>query len=584
MSQQEPRCPFAAEPVYPRPAPYKKHFFWRLLKGLHSWFGLLSDVDFQIPIGSVQFLGLNLFLVNDPATVKRVMVDAVEDFPKHPYTLWILEPLIGRAIFSVNGAEWARQRRLVDQAFQVAQLRRVLPQMQGAVEAMVSRLDAAIATEPVTIEIDEEMTLVTADVIVRTILSRPLQAAEAAGIFDAFARYQRRAGQALMLRFLRLPQDKLQAYLGRHASTIRGWIRDAIDARLDDSLDVPPDTGLANWSEAASSAAVSRSDAADPLPSGAAYKGVHNVGHLGKRSPATQVTSATPASPDPPSTQEATNQTAADVPTEVPPQDLLQALIDARDPDTGDQFSREELLDQVCFLFLAGHETSASSLGMAVYLLSCFPEAQARLRAEVLELLSSQPGAPDGTSADAPGCSNRPLTFEDLRQLPYAAAVFNETLRLYPPVSFFIRESQSEGVLVDRRCPMRSLVTISPWVVQRQEGQWPQPHAFDPERFLSDSAASAAQSSQNRQLARDVWLPFGLGPRKCPGAAFALQEAQLVLAELVRRYELLPAEGPAPDLVGRLTLRSRNGIRVKLRRLPAMMTSSDNVIVDAHDH
>ena len=499
LPSQASRCPLASEPVYPRPAPYKKHFFWRLLKGLHSWFGLLSDVDFQIPIGSVQFLGLNLFLVNDPATVKRLMVDEVDAYPKHPYTLWILEPLIGRAIFSVNGPEWARQRRLVDQAFQVAQLRRVLPQMQGAVEAMVARLDAEIAAgtttvqppaAPVTVEIDQEMTLVTADVIVRTILSRPLEAAEAEEIFGAFARYQRRAGQALMLRFLRLPQDKLQAYLGRHARTIRDWIRSAIDARL------------------------------DPV------QGDHNC--------------VQPA------------QGSGDHPQ--PPQDLLQALIDARDPETGDRFSRDALLDQVCFLFLAGHETSASSLGMAVYLLSCFPEAQARLRAEVRSLLGSQTGAPEGP--------DRPLCFEDLRLLPYAAAVFNETLRLYPPVSFFIRESQSEGELVDRRCPMRSLVTISPWVIQRQEGQWPQPHAFDPARFLAESA-----NTDDRRLGRDVWLPFGLGPRKCPGAAFALQEAVLVLAELVRRYELLPADGPAPDLVGRLTLRSRNGIRVRLRRL-----------------
>jgi cytochrome P450 len=200
---------------------------------------------------------------------------------------------------------------------------------------------------------------------------------------------------------------------------------------------------------------------------------------------------------------------------------------------------------------------------MAVYLLSCFPEAQARLRAEVMELLGSQAGAPDSSTAQAP---DRPLTFDDLRQLPYAAAVFNETLRLYPPVSFFIRESQQDGELVDRRCPMRSLVTISPWVIQRQEGQWPQPHAFNPERFLTSAASSSsADSARDRQLARDVWLPFGLGPRKCPGAAFALQEALLVLAELVRRYELLPADGPQPDLVGRLTLRSRNGIRVKLR-------------------
>ena len=125
--------PLVPEPIHPKPAPYTKNFAWRLLKGLHSWFGLLSDVDFRIPIGSVQVLGLNLFLVNEPQTVKRLMVDAVEDFPKHPFTLWILEPLIGHAIFSVNGEEWEQQRRLVDQAFQVAQLRRVLPQMRRSV-------------------------------------------------------------------------------------------------------------------------------------------------------------------------------------------------------------------------------------------------------------------------------------------------------------------------------------------------------------------------------------------------------------------------------------------------------------------
>jgi cytochrome P450 len=462
----------APEPLYPRPAPYQRLFIWRLLQGLRSWFGLLSDVDFRIPIGSVRFLGLNLFLVNQPAAVKRVLVDAVEDFPKHPFTLWILEPLIGRAIFSVNGAEWARQRCLLDQAFQVAQLRRVLPQMQGAVEAMLARLEAtagaggAAAEQPVTVEIDQEMTLVTADVIVRTILSRPLQAAEAAGIFDAFARYQRRAGRALMLRLLRLPQRRLQAYLHRHAFTIRHWIDGAIEERLADS------TGG---------------------------------------------------------------------------NDLLQALIEARDPDTGSRFSRAELLDQVCFLFLAGHETSASALGMAAYLLATYPEVQQRLRQELTAVLAGRSG---------------PLRFDDLRNLPYPVAVFNETLRLYPPVSFFIREAQQEGELVDRRCPLRSLVTISPWVVQRQEGQWPEPHGFRPERFLAEGA-----SAEERQLARDVWLPFGLGPRKCPGAAFALQEALLVLAELVRRYELLPDPRHAPDLVARLTLRSRNGIPLRLRRL-----------------
>ena len=495
-------CPLAQVPVYPKPAPYKKHFVWRLFKGLHSWLGLLSDVDFRIPIGSVQVRGLHLVLLNEPQAVKRVLVEEVEAFPKHPITLWILEPLIGRAIFSVNGAEWARQRRLVDQAFQSAQLRRVLPQMRGAVEALLERLDRQLAHsverggEPdglVSIEIDAEMTLVTADVILRTILSRPLQGDEAAGIFRAFARYQRRAGQALMLRFLRLSERRLQAYLGRHASTIRSWIGAAIEARLG-------------------------GDASG------CYGSDHNCDHIAD-------------------TPEATSSRPS------PPPDLLQALLEARDPDTGTGLSREELVDQVCFLFLAGHETSASALGMAAYLLATIPAVQQTMRQELQAVLGDRPG---------------PLTFDDLRQLPYAVAVFNETLRLYPPVSFFIREAQQEGELVDRRCPLRSLVTISPWVVQRQEGQWPQPHGFAPERFLAEGG-----STEDRQLARDAWLPFGLGPRKCPGAAFALQEALLVLAELVRRYELLPEPGHAPDLVARLTLRSRNGIPLRLRRWPA---------------
>ena len=371
----------------------------------------------------------------------------------------------------MNGEEWSQQRRLVDQAFQVAQLQRVLPQMEGAVEALMARLEAQVAGDLAagrSVDADAEMTLVAADVIVRTILSRPLEGAEAEAIFAAFTRYQKRAGRALMLRFLRLSRRRLQGYLATHAAPIRAWIAAEIDARL------------------------------------------------------------VAASP--------------------PGDDLLAALIAARDPDTGAGFSRDELVDQVCFLFLAGHETSASALGMAVYLLGCFPEVQQRLRAEVLQVLGSRAGALD-----------RPLGFEDLRQLSYGAAIFSETLRLYPPVSFFMREAQGDTELAGSRCPMRALVALSPWVIQRHEQHWSEPNAFRPERFLSDANAD------DRRWARDAFLPYGLGPRKCPGAAFAQQEALLVLAELVRRFEVLPDPGHEPELVARLTLRSRNGIRVRLR-------------------
>ena len=466
-----PTSPDANEPIYPPPEPYTPNFLRRIRRGLYSWFGLLNEWDFRIPVGAMRFMGLNLLLVNDPAAVRQVMVSEVEAFPKHPYTLWILEPLIGRAIFSVNGEEWSQQRRLVDQAFQVAQLQRVLPQMEGAVEALMARLEAQVAGDLAagrSVDADAEMTLVAADVIVRTILSRPLEGAEAEAIFAAFTRYQKRAGRALMLRFLRLSRRRLQGYLATHAAPIRAWIAAEIDARL------------------------------------------------------------VAASP--------------------PGDDLLAALIAARDPDTGAGFSREELVDQVCFLFLAGHETSASALGMAVYLLGCFPEVQQRLRAEVLQVLGSRAGALD-----------RPLGFEDLRQLSYGAAIFSETLRLYPPVSFFMREAQGDTELAGSRCPMRSLVALSPWVIQRHEQHWSEPNAFRPERFLSDANAD------DRRWARDAFLPYGLGPRKCPGAAFAQQEALLVLAELVRRFEVLPDPEHEPELVARLTLRSRNGIRVRLR-------------------
>ena len=461
------------EPVYPPPQPYTPNFLRRIRRGLYSWFGLLNEWDFRIPVGALRFMGLNLLLVNEPAAVRQVMVSEVEAFPKHPYMLWILEPLIGRGIFAVNGEEWAQQRRLLDQAFQMAQLQRVMPQMAAACQASLARLEAQVAGDLVagrSVDADAEMTLVTADVIVRTILSRSLEGAEAEAIFAAFTRYQKRAGRALMLRLLRLPRRPLQGYLARDAAPIRAWLAAAIDARLN-------------------------------APAGHA-----------------------------------------------PGDDLLAALIEARDPETGACFSREELVDQVCVLFLAGHETSASALGMAVYLLGCFPEVQQRLRAEVLEVLGSRAGAPD-----------QPLGFEDLRQLSYGAAIFNETLRLYPPLSFFSRESQSNTELAGSRCPMRALVTISPWVIQRHEQHWSEPNAFRPERFLSDANAD------DRRWARDAFLPYGLGPRKCPGAAFAQQEALLVLAELVRRFEVLPDPEHQPELVARLTLRSRNGIRVCLR-------------------
>ena len=358
------------------------------------------------------------------------------------------------------------------------------------------------------------MSLVTADVIVRTILSRPLAPCEARTIFAAFARYQRRASLVMVLRFLRLPKPWLQRLLGADAGLIRSWIAAAINER---SRSQP---GLATGT--------------NPV---AGHQDLLAALERAQDRPAT-----------PPSRGPAQ---AAEGPAE-PPDDPQAGMA-----ESSGGFSQDELVDQVCVLFLAGHETSASALAMACYLLARYPEAQARFAREIEQVRG---GSPSPESAPSP---HRPLDYEDLRGLPYGAALLQETLRLYPPLSFFIRESQAASQLGESRCPMGALIAISPWVIQRHEQHWSEPNHFRPERFLADQA-----SDGDKQWARDAFLPFGLGPRKCPGAAFALQEALLVLAELVSRYELLSEPGQEPELVGNLTLRSRNGVPLRLRRRP----------------
>lgn len=519
----------SSEPIWPQPQPFTANLLKRLSRGLGSWFGLLNEWDFRIGIGSTNVLGLELVLVNQPDLVRQVLVDQPDTFPKHPYTQWILEPLIGQGLFAVNGAEWQRQRRLVDQALQVTQLRRVFPLMTGAVQAMLERLEAQGAaqqagpgpgpgqadrgnTPELSFDAQEAMSLVTADVIVRTILSTPLDPCEARTIFAAFARYQRRASLVMVLRFLRLPKTWLQRLLQPDAGLIRSWIASAIAERCRRQPGRGPNSSPATDHGDLLAALMRATDRADTPTTGCPGQAADGTGD-------------TPSEPV------------------------------AGGDDSGRGFSQEELIDQVCVLFLAGHETSASALAMACYLLARYPEAQARFAQEIQQVRRGFP------LPGSPPSDHRPLGYEDLRRLPYGTALLQETLRLYPPLSFFIRESQAPSQLGESRCPVGALLAISPWVIQRHEQHWSEPNRFRPERFLATQA-----NEEEKQWARDAYLPFGLGPRKCPGAAFALQEALLVLAELVSRYELLGEPGQEPDLVGNLTLRSRNGVPLRLRR------------------
>jgi cytochrome P450 len=217
------------------------------------------------------------------------------------------------------------------------------------------------------------------------------------------------------------------------------------------------------------------------------------------------------------------------------PQDMLAALIAARDPDTGARLTADEVVDQVATLFMAGHETSASSLAWALYLLARQPELQAQVSQEVHS-----------------AWGERMPEFGDTRQLALTQDVFKETLRLYPPIAFYLREAaQPGGCLRDKPVGQGDMVAVSPWIVHRHEGLWERLDEFDPGRFCTEAGPASAKLA---------CLPFGVGPRACPGAAFATQESLLVIAQIVRRYRIETVEGEEPVPVARLTLRALGGL------------------------
>ena len=220
------------------------------------------------------------------------------------------------------------------------------------------------------------------------------------------------------------------------------------------------------------------------------------------------------------------------------PDDLATKIMTTADPLTGQRFDTAEMVDQVAIFFLAGHETSASALAWALYLLALYPDWQDRVAAE------AQAAFGEG----APG-------FSDVAQLRLTRDVFRETLRLYPPVPMMVRETTCPERLRNRDVPPRAQIVLSPWHLHRHERLWDNPDAFDPARF---------DTPNGRDALRCAYMPFSAGQRVCPGAGFAMIEGVLLLALLVRayRFDTVPDRPAMP--VAHLTVRGRDGIWLKI--------------------
>lgn len=233
-----------------------------------------------------------------------------------------------------------------------------------------------------------------------------------------------------------------------------------------------------------------------------------------------------------------TERRAGEIAAGTAPDDLATKIMVTADPLTGARFETGEMVDQVAIFFLAGHETSASALAWALYILAAFPDAQAQVAAEA------------DTLGDAP-------EFGAIAKLRFTRDVFREVLRLYPPVPMMVRENRQTEQMRDRTVAPGAQIVLSPWHLHRHERIWPRPDDFDPARWQTD---------EGRACARDGYIPFSSGPRVCTGAGFAMVEGVLLLALLARAFRFSPVAGKVPVPVAHLTVRARDGIWLNVER------------------
>lgn len=231
--------------------------------------------------------------------------------------------------------------------------------------------------------------------------------------------------------------------------------------------------------------------------------------------------------------------------TDAQPADLLSALLNTIDADTGQQLDDRAIRDEVLTLLIAGHETTASALTWAWHLLATHPDAQEMLRREIAQVIGAR--APQ---------------YADLPRLTYCRQVIEETLRLYPPAWLITRRAIEADELDGHPIPAGAIIIISPYTIHRHPAYWIDPDQFRPERFASERG--------DHPWPRSAYIPFGAGPRLCIGQNFGMVEAMLILAAIAQQIRFEPAPGQPADAVKiepLVTLRPRvsgqHGLRLR---------------------
>lgn len=230
------------------------------------------------------------------------------------------------------------------------------------------------------------------------------------------------------------------------------------------------------------------------------------------------------------------------------PDDILTHLLRAAEAGDGAALSEAEVRSNILTFFAAGHETTANALGWTMFLLSQSPTWRERVERE----------ADRAFAGPAHGIAER---------LPESRAVIEEAMRLYPPIAAISRVALGDDDLGGAKIKKGSLVVISPYVLHRHRRLWDRPEIFDPGRFLA---------GVRTRVDRFAYLPFGVGARICIGQAFALQEATLVLATIAHRFDFALSSEQAVWPKLSVTLRPAAGLRMNIRRKPAIGWAANN--------
>ena len=373
-----------------------------------------------------------------------------------------LSPLLGDGVLISSGELWEHDRQMLEPAFMHMRLAHMFPDMRAAVHDFVGRLQL-LETDAI-VDLESELTHVTADIMLRTIFSTPIGATRADAVFEAFSSFQKNSPQFQLQNVLASDPRKPAlpgAALMRDATILRGLLADMLDERL-------------------------------------------RLNSQGKVFV-----------------------------------DFAQAVIEARDAE-GLPFSREKIVDQLAVFFLAGHETTASSLSWTFFMLSQQAQILAKVREEIRQALV-----------------DRPFEFDDFKSMSFIRDVFRESLRLYPPAAFLTRRALREDQFGRLKVPADSFIVISPWLIHRHQGYWSQADRFIPARFEANGGVPIP----------GTYLPFGLGPRACTGATIAQLEASLILCEVLRRFSFVPLNASSVFPVSRVSVRPSDGIRCRVKKI-----------------